>query len=1508
MARSTAVIYSLIARDRATRTFAMVGQSATGMGRSVAGAGAAIKAGLAVGAVAAGGLGAATLRAAGDFEKSMNQVRAVSGATAKEFKGLRDQAKKLGATTKFTATQAADAQGFLAMAGFKVKDIMDAMPATLSLASAGNMDLARSADVVSNIMTGYGMKASQTGKAVDVLTKTFTSSNTNLEQLSEAFKYAGPVAYSAGISFEQTSAAIGLMGNAGIQASMAGTALRGTITRLLSPTKQIQTKLKQLGITVKDSSGKLLPLDKIIRQLEKSGATTGDMMTIFGQRAGPAMLALVKQGSGALVDLTGKLKNSGGWADRVAKIQMEGLKGQIVSLQSAWEGLLIEIGDLGVLKLATGALEGMTTAMRGLTEFVTTYGVPAIQTFRSKAADVIPVDTIKERAGQAKSFIGDLFSGLKGPKKPKPLPTPMLQAPKAPKALALPAPKPSDAQKLGKQIRDAVSGGIKGIDWGKVGSALGSGLASAVKTALKGAAKLTAAFGELLGKIDWVGLGIQLGKFAVPLITGFVVGLLNFDLGALLKGLGEHWQDVLLAVLFVAFLPAKWVAGIGKALAKIPFLGKLLSWAFGVFAKFSKGLVNGAGKLLAGFGKGFLSGLARIFPSVASGLGSFLGKAALSIVGWAGRFGEAAVKIAKGIGPGLVRGAEGLGRFTVRVIEIIVRGFAKAGSWLYRHGVSAISGLLRGVSAAAKGIGGWINRTVITPLRSRFSAAGSWLVSRGKAIVSGMKSGVIAGAKGVGGWIYRTVISPAVGRFASAGTWLVTKGRALVSGLKSGVSTAIVGIKKWLGQKVVTPVTERFAKAGEWLKGKGGALISGLKSGVIAKMKGIGKWLKSTIVDPIVSAVKKFFKIESPSKVFASIGGHLISGLVKGLAQTNGTAIAKKIFGDMPSALGAIVGKGLVSIASLPGKAMKALSGLGGKLGGLLGGLFGGGGGGKGVQKWAPLVSQVLAMLGAPASALGPVLQRMQMESGGNPAAVNLWDINAKNGTPSKGLMQVIQPTFDAYAGPFKGRGIWDPLANIYAGLNYAMHRYGGNWISVMTRPGGYAKGTRGRGRGAAPGWAWVGERGPELINLRGGEDILSHPLSMKVARQVGIKLPGYASGTVANAQAKVNQRKKELEQAQERKYGVQAAKTRLKAAQQELANAKRRTKAAVENALTAGFKKTIATGTASAIKSAIKSMITKLQNAGVSKSFIKSVLKKSEKLQSLATKKADVTAKIKKAKEFAADQSANLRDTFSVTDTSATTVGGLINEMKAKQQDAKQFASQVAYLKKQGLSADLIGQLAEAGPGSQLQTLLAGATKQQIAQLNQLSKSGITLADSYGKTVADAMFDSGKKAGEGFLTGLKEQEKQLAKQMEKLADELIKSIKKKLKIKSPSRVMADEIGRPTALGVVVGMDATLPAIARSAQRMADTAAGVGPRRIVIPQSAAGRPQTAAADPQGEALRQLAAALQTGQLGASEVHVHFNDDRLRDLIDIQVKPKIKASEDRQAFRARVGRR
>lgn len=356
-----------------------VGQKLSGAGKSMQKTGAVLTAAVTAPIVA---FGASAVRSAGDFQTGMNRVQALTGASTDQFAALKEEASRLGATTAFSASEAADAMGFLAMAGFDSDQILGSMNDTLNLAAAAQMDLGSAADTVSNIMTGYGLATSETGHATDVLVKAMTSANTDLAQLGEAMKYAGPVASGVGVSFEEAAAAIGLMGNAGIQGSMAGTSLRGAISRLASPTSNavglLETLAARAGITgmnmeemarkVGSGVGPFGDMATTVDFLTQSGATAGEMMELFGQRAGPAMQALVSQGSAALRDLTADLEDSGGTAKRVADVQMSGFNGAMASLRSAFEALQIAIAESGLLEFVTDMIKGLADFLRGVAD------------------------------------------------------------------------------------------------------------------------------------------------------------------------------------------------------------------------------------------------------------------------------------------------------------------------------------------------------------------------------------------------------------------------------------------------------------------------------------------------------------------------------------------------------------------------------------------------------------------------------------------------------------------------------------------------------------------------------------------------------------------------------------------------------------------------------------------------------------------------------------------------------------------------------------------------------------------------------------------------------------------------------------------------------------------------------------------------------------------------------------------------------------------------------------
>jgi TP901 family phage tail tape measure protein len=292
----------------------------------------------AVGAAITASLGFA-VKTAMEFESAMARTLAVTGAATDEFAAMNEVVRELGRTTMFSANEVAQATAYMGMAGMNAAQIMGALPDTLNLAAAGALELGRAADIVTNVMAGYGMQTEELAGAVDVLTKTFTSSNTSLDQLGGAMAYVGPVAKGFGMDFKEVSAAIGMFGNAGIQGERAGTALRGALV-------QLSEKGAEFGLQVFDATGKMLPLADILYQIEHRGLDAAQMMDLFGQEAGPAMMALLSQGSVALRDYTKDLADSGGAAAEIAEIQRNTLAGQLKILENTFQGFQIAIADV----------------------------------------------------------------------------------------------------------------------------------------------------------------------------------------------------------------------------------------------------------------------------------------------------------------------------------------------------------------------------------------------------------------------------------------------------------------------------------------------------------------------------------------------------------------------------------------------------------------------------------------------------------------------------------------------------------------------------------------------------------------------------------------------------------------------------------------------------------------------------------------------------------------------------------------------------------------------------------------------------------------------------------------------------------------------------------------------------------------------------------------------------------------------------------------------------------
>ena len=302
------------------------------------------------------------------FQAEMSRVQAISGATASEFEKLRKQAIQLGADTSFSSTEVAQGMENLAAAGFATNEIMSAMPGLLNMAAASGENLATSSDIAASTLRGFGLAAEDMSHVADVLAENANRTNSSVSQTGEAMKYIAPLARAAGISFEETAAAIGIMSNAGIQGSQAGTTLRGALSRLSKPTDTMITAMKQLGVSFYDSSGKMKPLSEQIGMLKNamSGMTDEQrnnyLVTLYGQEALSGMLALINEGEGSLNSLTEAYRKCDGSAEKAAETMLNNFNGAVEEMNGSVESLGISI--------FYSLSEPLTEAVKSITEFV----------------------------------------------------------------------------------------------------------------------------------------------------------------------------------------------------------------------------------------------------------------------------------------------------------------------------------------------------------------------------------------------------------------------------------------------------------------------------------------------------------------------------------------------------------------------------------------------------------------------------------------------------------------------------------------------------------------------------------------------------------------------------------------------------------------------------------------------------------------------------------------------------------------------------------------------------------------------------------------------------------------------------------------------------------------------------------------------------------------------------------------------------------------------------------
>jgi TP901 family phage tail tape measure protein len=310
-------------------------------------------------------VGTAAVATASEFDTSMSKVKAISGATSDEMKILNDKAIEMGASTKFSAKESADAFTYMAMAGWDAEQMVDGISGIMSLAAADGLDLATTSDIVTDALTAFGLQASDSSHFADVLATASSSANTNVSMLGESFQYVAPVAGSLGMSVEDVSVALGLMANNGIKGSQAGTALRTALTNMVKPTDAMQGVMEELNIEVANSDGSMKSLSEIMDILrDRFGDLTEEEQankaaTLFGKEAMSAMLAIINTSEDDYNKLADAIANADGKADEMSNTMLDNLSGSITLLKSALESLMIKLG------------EALVPTIKQVTEFIT---------------------------------------------------------------------------------------------------------------------------------------------------------------------------------------------------------------------------------------------------------------------------------------------------------------------------------------------------------------------------------------------------------------------------------------------------------------------------------------------------------------------------------------------------------------------------------------------------------------------------------------------------------------------------------------------------------------------------------------------------------------------------------------------------------------------------------------------------------------------------------------------------------------------------------------------------------------------------------------------------------------------------------------------------------------------------------------------------------------------------------------------------------------------------------
>ena len=799
------------------------------------------------------GLGTAAVKTAADFDQEMSKVAAISGATGSDFDSLREKAREMGAKTKFSASEAASAMEYMAMAGWKTGDMLDGIEGIMNLAAASGEDLATTSDIVTDALTAFGLSAADSGHFADILAAASSNANTNVSMMGETFKYCVPIAGALGFSAEDTAEAIGLMANSGIKASQAGTSLRSIMNNLAGEVTFAGKNIGEVTIATSNADGSMRSLNDILAdcRVAFSGLTESEKAanaeSLVGKNAMSGFLALMNAGEGDIDKLRGAIENCDGSAESMAETMQDNLNGQLTILKSQLEELAISFGDL-----LMPTIRKIVSAVQAFVDKLNSMDDSTRETILKVAALAAAIGPLLIVLGKTISTVGTALRGFSS---------------------------------LAKGIRllSTRVGGATGL-FGKLGAALG-GVSAPVMAVVAVIGTLVAAFMHLWNTNEEFRTAItNIWNGIVEKVRGFCDQLTQR-----LNALGFDFKDI------VEVLKAVW-DGFCQVLAPVfegafqvvsTVLGTVLDTLIGLFDVFSnlfQGNWSGAWEAVKGIFSGIWNGIKSIFSTV---LNTLKGVADV-FLGWFGTDWNTVWESVKGFFEGIWTGISdffsgiltgiqttastvwngisafftgvwtGIKDFFEGIWNGIVSFFTGKTGEMDENaqstftGISdflggiliglqtvfstvweAISGVVSGVMDAISAV----ISTVMSVISGDWSTAWENIKSAASTVWEGI-SGVISGAwEGISSFVSSAVETLGSG-LSTAWTGIQTTASSAWDGIKGAISTAWDGIQSGVTSAVETVATG-LSGAWEGIQSTASTAWEGIKSGISSAWEGI---------------------------------------------------------------------------------------------------------------------------------------------------------------------------------------------------------------------------------------------------------------------------------------------------------------------------------------------------------------------------------------------------------------------------------------------------------------------------------------------------------------------------------------------------------------------------------------------------------------------------------------------------------------------------------------------